>query len=112
MADLGSSGAKPSPVVYEATRATDGTGAVIKGAGITKIQAEARRQRGLDIVVCDADETDNFLLAADIEAAVGPWTHHRPHPVSAGPQALPHFQQRKRLPRGHSFYETAIKKAV
>jgi hypothetical protein len=100
------------PEVYEATRATDGTGAVIKGEHLTRAQAEARRQAGLDIVVCGADETDNYLLAADIEASAGPWTHHRPHPVSAGPDALPHFQQRRFPPRGHSFYETTTRKAV
>ena len=101
-----------TPEIYEAIRTTDGTGAVIKGHLLTRGQAETRRQNGLDIVVCGADETDNYLLAADIEASAGPWTHHRPHPVSAGPQALPHFQQRRIPPRGHSFYETATKKAV
>src|SRR5207244_2097674 len=103
---------KSPPAICEATRAIDGTGAVLRGQQLTRDQAEARRQNGLDIVVCGADETDNYLLAADIEAAAGPWTHHRSHPVNAGPRALPHFQQRRKPPHGHSFYETATKKAV
>jgi hypothetical protein len=103
---------RPSPEICEAARAADGTGAVIKGRLLSRSQAEARRQSGLDIVVCGADETDNYLLAADVEASVGPWTHHRAHPVSAGPRALPHFQQRRMPPRGYSFYETATQKAV
>src|SRR4051794_21837141 len=112
MPDTTSTSAKPSPEIHEATRATDGSGAVIKGALLTKAQAELRRQNGLDVVVCGSDELSNYLLAADIESAAGPWTHHRPHPINAGPQALPHFQQRRKPPRGHCFYETTTRKAV
>src|SRR5438128_493055 len=99
-------------MIHEATRATDGSGAVIKGAMITRPEAEQRRQQGLHIVVCGPDELVNRLEAADIEATVGPWTHHPSHLKAAGPQALPHFQQRRRGHGGHSFYETATRKAL
>jgi hypothetical protein len=102
----------PRPEIYEATTATDGSGAVYKGAQLTQAQAEARRVAGLDIVVCGPDDLDNRLLAGDIESAAGPWKHQRAHEKYAGPLALPHFQQRGPLPVGHSFYETATKKAI
>lgn len=101
-----------APTIYEATRATDGTGAIRKGKPLIKLQAEVRRQAGLDIVVCGQDEVDNYLLAGEIEDAIGPRTHHKAHPINAGPQALPHFQQRRKPPSGHSFYETATKRAL
>src|SRR5437763_307461 len=102
----------PPPIIHEATRATDGSGAVIKGAAITRSEAEERRQKGLHIVVCGSDELANRLEAADIEASAGPWTHHPSHLKTAGAQALPHFQQRRRGHGGHSFYETATRKAI
>ncbi len=102
----------PSPEVHEATRAADGSGGVIKGALLTQDQAEARRCVGLDIVVCGVDAVANRLLAADIEAAAGPWTHHYPNLATTGLRALPHFQQRRKPPAGHSFYETASHKAI
>jgi hypothetical protein len=92
------------PEVYEATRAMDGSGGVIKGRLLTRAEAETRRQGGLDIVVCGSDAVANRLEAADIEAAAGPWTHHVPNFHTTGPRALPHFQQRRKQPRGHSFY--------
>jgi hypothetical protein len=78
---------------------------------LTQAQAEARRQAGLDIVVCGPDAVDNRLLASEIEAAAGPWKRQREHD-KAGQLALPHFQQRQPPPVGHSFYETATKKAI
>jgi hypothetical protein len=98
--------------IYEATRATDGSGAVYKGALLSQAHAEARRQAGLDIVVCGPDALDNRLLAYDIESAAGPVKIQTPHLVKAGPMALPHCQQRTGLPDGHSFYETGTRKAV
>jgi hypothetical protein len=74
-----------TPAVCEATRATDASGGVIKGAVLTQAQAEARRQAGQDIVVCGEDAVANRLLAADIEAAAGPWTHHYPNLAATGP---------------------------
>ena len=85
---------------------------MIKGGQLTRAEAEQRRQMGLHIVVCGPDELANRLEAADIEASVGPWTHHTPHSKSAGPKALPHFQQRRRGHGGHSFYETPTRKAI
>src|SRR5215469_5768904 len=98
--------------IHEATRATDGSGGVIKGATISRAEAEQRRLKGLHIVVCGPDELANRLEAADIEATVGPWTHHTSHLKAAGPRALPHFQQRRTGHGGHSFYETATRKAI
>ncbi len=102
----------PPPEVREATRATDGSGGVIKGAVLSRAEAEARRQAGQDIVVCGSDAVANRLLAADIESAAGPWAHHLPNLATTGPRALPHFQQRRKPPAGHSFYETASHKAI
>ncbi|MGH7201298.1 MAG: hypothetical protein ACREJB_11885 [Planctomycetaceae bacterium] len=34
-----------------------------------------------------------------------------PHVATAGPQALPHFQPKHRPPAGHTFFETATRKA-
>jgi hypothetical protein len=103
--------APPRPVIHEATEATDGSGQVFKGKVLTRAQAEVRRQAGDSIVVCGPDELANRLEAADVEAAVGPWAHHRAHAATAGALALPHFQQRRKPPGGHSFYETASAKA-
>src|SRR5262245_11213108 len=102
----------PPITIHDATRATDGSGGVIKGATITRAEAEQRRLKGLHIVVCGADELANRLEAADIEASAGPWTHHTPHSKTAGVKALPHFQQRLKTHGGHSFYETATRKAI
>jgi hypothetical protein len=85
---------------------------VRKEALLTREQAEDRRRSGEDIVVCGPDELENRLLAADIEAAAGPWMRHPANLTTTGPQALPHFQQRRKPPRGHSFYETATQKAI
>ena len=73
--------------------------------------AIARRQAGLDIVVCGDTVDSNRSLAQAIEAAVGPYERQVPHTRTAGPLALPHFQQRGDSPAGHSFYETDHRKA-
>ena len=68
--------------------------------------AVARRQAGLDVVVCGEDIQLNRDLARAIESAVGPTTRpQKPH-KRAGPLALPHFHQQSRVPDGHAFYET------
>src|SRR5436190_23725592 len=87
--------------IHEATRATDGSGGVIKGRAITRPEEEQRRRKGLHIVVCGPDELANRLEAADIKASVCPWTHHTSHLKSAGPKALPHLQQRRTGHGGH-----------
>jgi hypothetical protein len=78
---------------------------VLKGAEIDLATAIARRQAGLNIVVCGNDVKANSKLARQIEAAIGPPSIQPPH-ESAGPNALPHFQPEVRGPEGHSFYET------
>jgi hypothetical protein len=91
--------------IYEAVLASGPSGAVVVGAEIDLATAIARRQAGLDIVVCGNALKANQRLARQIEAAVGPYEQQAPH-RNAGPHALPHFQPRARPPEGHSFYET------
>jgi hypothetical protein len=103
----------PAPEIYEATRATDGSGAVDRGNLLTRAQAEDRRRAGLDIVVCSPNTPANCQLAREIEEAVTPagavCLHHGPH---RGALSLPHWQQRRGTPPpGHSFYETHIRQA-
>ncbi len=83
----------------------------MRGEEITEAEAIAARQAGRDIVVCDGAVKDNRRLAGRIESAVGPSFRQDPH-ESAGPYALPHFQQEMPPPEGHSFYETDNKKAA
>ena|SRR5436190_1544889 len=105
----------PAPVtIHEAVRAMDGSGAVYRGAQITRAQAIARRQTGGDVVVCGSDPFAVAREAFAIESANGPCFPGGPHVLSAGPQALPHFQARTRRAgdTGHTFYETPVRKAV
>src|SRR5438046_2996496 len=97
-ATQGSTSAAPpkSPTIHEATLASGPSGAVIKGAEIDFATAAARRQAGLDVVVCSDELSANRSLAKTIEAAVGPPSKpQKPHSY-AGPAALPHFHQRTR----------------
>lgn len=99
------------PQIHLATRAMDGSGAVIKGAELNKADAVSHRRTGGDVIVCGDDTAGNRQLALSIEAAVGPWLRQQKHKHSAGPLALLHFQQRQPPPQGHTFYETANAKA-
>jgi hypothetical protein len=68
----------------------------------------------LAIVVCDGTTPDNRKLATEIEelvVGVGNAREDPPHVISAGPDALPHFQPKARPPAGHSFFETSTAKA-
>ncbi len=99
----------PPPEIHEATLGDDG--AVVRGGLITQVEAVARRQAGLDVVVCGANLTANRRLARDIEqAAGGSYVLHPPHPT-AGTYSLPHYQPDPRPPNGHTFYETPNRKA-
>ncbi len=62
------------------------------------------------MVVCGDDVDANRRLAERIESAVGPCERGEPH-SKAGPRALPHYQPEPRPPQGHTFYETARRKA-
>jgi len=62
------------------------------------------------VVVCGEDVAANRRLAGLVEAAVGTCLRSDPH-RRAGPLALPHFQQDQPPPDGHTFYETANRKA-
>ena len=102
------------PTIREAIAPLGQYGRVFKGTVIDKNTAIARRKAGLDIVVCGDDKDANRQLAKEIEAAAvgtGNYRRHDPHPLSAGPDALPHYQPKVRPPDGHSFYETARLKA-
>ena len=99
------------PRIHEATRATDGSGAVFKGAKLDEPAAIARRRAGLDVVVCGDDLRKNYFLAKEIEAAVGIWKQQMPHQQRAGEFALPHFQQANVMQAGHTFYEVEHRKA-
>jgi hypothetical protein len=95
------------PKIHEAGLASGPSGAVIKGSEIDLTTAIARRLAGSDVVVCGDDVNANRKLAYAIEAAVGPPTRPQmPHKRTAGPAALPHFQQQRQPPTGHTFYET------
>src|SRR5689334_12106161 len=93
------------PRIHEATRASGPSGAVLRGAEIDLATAIARRQAGLDVVVCGDDVDANRALAGTLESSVGPCQRQDPH-KKAGPCALPHFQQLTVLDGGHTFYET------
>ena len=97
------------PMIHEATRERDGI--ILKGAPLEESAAMDRRQAGDDVVVCGANITANRSMAGRIETGVGPCFSQPPHIRSAGPFALPHFQQVDRSHPGHTFYETPRRKA-
>jgi len=99
------------PTIHEAERAPGASGAVWWGTEIDFATAVARRQVGQDVVVCGDDLRANRAAALAIESAVGPAVRGQPHKQSAGPLALPHFQQATPPPGGHTFYETDKRKA-
>ena len=84
---------------------------MIRGAEIDFASAVARRGTGFDVVVCGEDGNANRAQARAIETAVGPCQRSDPHLGSAGPHALPHFQQVTPPPAGHTFYETGKRRA-
>src|SRR3954466_4933984 len=84
----------PPPTIHEATLAPGTSGAVIRGPEIDFAAAVARRQAGLDVVVCGDDLDANRRMAYAIESTVGPATRpQKPH-HDAGPASLPHFHQK------------------
>jgi hypothetical protein len=87
---------------------------VYRGSSCSEAQAVAYRRSGNDIVVCDGSTAENRKLAREIEtAAVGAGNAREDpaHAITAGPDALPHFQPKVRPPAGHSFFETTTQKA-
>lgn len=102
--------APPPPSIHEAELASGPSGAVEYGAEIDFASAVARRRAGGNVVVRADDVDANRRLAAQIESAIGPCRRGDPH-SSAGPHALPHYQPQSRPPDGHTFYETARRKA-
>lgn len=103
--------AADEPVIYEAIRAWDGSGAVIRGAELDLATAVQRRRNGEDVVVCGPNKAKNYQVATTIETPVGWWVRHLKHMLSAGVNALPHLQQLAPPPDGHTFCETENAKA-
>ena len=104
----------PSPPTICFASAIGPNGAVYRGAGCSKAQAVAYRTAGNDIVVCDGPTAENRKLAKEIEEAVvgvGNAKEDPAHVITAGPDALPHFQPKVRPPDGHGFFETNTQKA-
>jgi hypothetical protein len=104
----------PAPTIHEAFLGSGGGGFVEAGTEIDLAAAVARRQAGENVVVRGDDINENRRLAERIEAVVGPCQRGVPHVRSAGPHALPHYQQTRRTPSGpmgHTFYETPHRKA-
>ena len=95
--------------IREATEGPDGR--VFRGGVIAKSEAVERRRRGLDTVVSGNDTAENCQIARGIENQVGPNYHDGPHTLTAGPYALPHWQQDQPPPASHAFYETHLKKS-
>lgn len=100
-----------TPAIHQAMRATDGSGAVVKGRQIDQATAVRIRMASGDVVVCGDDLSANRQVAMQLEQAIGAWLRQLPHRQSAVPKALPHFQQRNPPPDGHTFYETLTMKA-
>ena len=98
--------------IHEATCSADGSGGVQRGRSLTRTEAIARRQIGGDVVVCGLNPFATAREARLIESSVGPCIPDGPHLNAAGALALPHFQQRLPPPKGHTFFETPIRKAV
>ena len=63
------------------------------------------------MVICGDSIAENRRIAFRIEEAVGRSERQVPHLITAGPEALPHFQQESKNPQGHTFYETPKRKA-
>jgi hypothetical protein len=102
----------PPPTIHEASLASGPSGAVEYGREIDEATAVDRRKAGEDVVVRGTDEDANRRLAYRIENAAGAAGRPQfPHKQTAGARALPHFHQRSRSPKGHTFYETEKLKA-
>jgi hypothetical protein len=103
---------KPAePTIHEAELEAGASGRVLRGVEITFDAAVAARRAGQNVVVCGDDPVANRRGAQAIEATVGPCKRGEPHDHLAGPFALPHYQPDPRPPEGHTFYETARRKA-
>jgi hypothetical protein len=98
------------PTIHEAELEGGPSGRVLRGAEIDFNMAVARRRAGQNVVVCGNEVDANRRQAYAIEVTVGPCQRGGPHDL-AGPHALPHYQPHPRPPEGHTFYETARRKA-
>lgn len=98
--------------IHEAELVSGTSGGVLRGAEIDFAAAVVRRQAGENVVVCGDELKANRKQAEQIEAAVGPYLRSAPHKQSAGPRALPHFQQQDVNHEGHTFYETPNLRAM
>jgi hypothetical protein len=103
--------APPPSTIHEAELGSGGSGRILYGAEIDLNVAVARRKVGENVVVCGHELKVNRRLAQLIEKTVGPHERGEPHLQTAGPQALPHFQQQDPTHLGHTFYETPNRRA-
>ena len=101
---------RPLPKIHEAELGLGPFGFVLRSDEIDFDSAVARRRAGEDVVVCGEDVDENRRLARAIESAVGSCQRSEPH-SEAGLHSLPHYQPDPRPPLGHTFYETARRKA-
>jgi hypothetical protein len=101
----------PLVAICEAELASGPSGAVIRGAETDFATAVARRRAGKNIVVRGDDLDANRKAARDLESAVGPCKRAEPHRRYAGQLALPHYEPEPKVLPGHTFYETARRKA-
>jgi hypothetical protein len=114
LGDTASVPQSPPPTIHEAELESGVSGRVRCGTEIDFDIAVARRRTGGNVVVCGDEQDANRRLASRIEGAVGPCLRADPHIRHAGPHALPHYQQKRRVPAGpggHTFYETIRRKA-
>ena len=99
-----------APTLHEAELESGPWGRVLRGAEIDFAIAVARRRAGQNVVVCGNEVDANRRQAFAVESTVGACKRGGPHDL-AGPNALPHYQPNPRPPDGHTFYETARRKA-
>ena len=95
--------------VFEASLGPNG--AVVRGTKLTIKDAEERRKKGYNVVVCGLNFQSNRARAEEIEkSANGKVVHHAPS-ANSGASALYHFQPDPRGPQGHTFYESTGRSA-
>ena len=101
---------KPTPSIHEAELEPGASGRVLRGATIDFDAAVARRRAGQNHAARRACTVPRLLRQHKPRAGSHSHGRHRP-PHLAGPFALPHYQPDPRPPEGHTFYETARRKA-
>jgi hypothetical protein len=100
---------KSASGVFEASLAVNGV--VVRGKKLTINEAVENRRKGYNVVVCGSDFRSNRDRAEMIEGnANGRVVLHAPS-LTAGANALYHFQPDPRGPEGHTFFESVGRRA-